>query len=213
MAQDKENNVAGETPEASKPVLEQNDVAVSAPKGEAGVDGKIDAKHLKKRFEGVTPGTIANKVKSMGRKQKLLLAVVLMLIIAGVAYFATVPPYVGTWYSEHDDEPFMEIRRDGTAVVNYTPEASVTWKELENGDIKLSILDFSDGEAEQSTFSMEYGKTNNGMEYLSDTSGTVLFKSADDFKRIEESSKKTDLDELSNKNKDSDDEDEDDYDW
>ena len=176
-------------------------------------EGKAVSKHMKKKFDAITLESIVNKLKSMGKKQKLLLAAVLILVVAGIAYFATRPPYVGKWYSEYDDEPFMEVKRDGTAVLNDRPEASITWKELENGDIKFNVLDFSDGEADQSTFSMEYGKTNNGMEYLSDMSGTVLFKSADDFKRIEESSKKTDLDELSNKDKDSEDEDEDDYDW
>lgn len=202
-----------ETPEKDIAKPEQVVSEGSSTEENAVDEGKAASTHMKKKLDGIKIEPIANKLKSMGKKQKLLLAAVLILVVAGIAYFATKPPYVGKWYSEYDDEPFMEVKRDGTAVLNDRPEASITWKELENGDIKFSVLDFSDGEADQSTFSMEYGKTNNGMEYLSDMSGTVLFKSADDFKRIEESSKRTDLDELSNKDKDSEDEDEDDYDW
>lgn len=212
MKQNSENIVAGESVE-EKPLPEQGDASDWTSEVQPGANLKSASKHMKKKLDGVTPEHIANKVKSLGKKQKLLLAAALILVIAGIAYFVTKPPYVGKWYGEYDDEPSMEIKRDGTAVLYHSPEVSITWKELENGDIKFSVLDFSDGEADQSTFSMEYGKTSNGMEYLSDMSGTVLFKSADDFKRIKESSKKTDLDKLSNKDKGSEDEDEDDYDW
>ena len=202
-----------ETTEKSAAMTEQVVSGDFATEENAADEGEATHTHMKKKLDDIKIEHIASKLKSMGRKQKLLLATVLILVVAGLAYFATKPPYVGKWYSEYDDEPFMEVKRDGTAILNHRPEASITWKELENGDIKFSMLDFSDGDADQSTFSMEYGKTNNGMEYLSDMSGTVLFKSADDFKRIEESSKKTDLEELSKKDKDSKDDDEDDYDW
>lgn len=129
-----------------------------------------------------------NKLKSANKQQKIALASIVVAVIVVAAFAITSPPYIGKWYSVDSSEPVFEIKRNGTAVLTDNPGASASWKEMENGDIEMNLVDLSYGSAYRTSVTLEYGKTNNGVKYLDDGED-LYFKSYDDAKKIREASK------------------------
>lgn len=133
--------------------------------------------------------SVTKKGNNLSKKVKIAICAVIVLVIALVIFQAisSSSPFVGKWYTDSSTDPVIEIKSNGTAVVTKNPEASVSWEKLENGDIKISILDLSKGDAKRKSYTLDYGKTNNGIEYIDDGE-TLLFKSYDDAQKIKEAS-------------------------
>ena len=132
---------------------------------------------------------VTKKGKKLSKRVKIAICTVIVLVIALVIFQAisSSSPFVGKWYTDSSTDPVIEIKSNGTAVVTKNPEASVSWEKLEDGQIKVSTLDLSNGKAKRTSYTLDYGKTNNGIEYIDDGE-TLLFKSYDDAQKIKETS-------------------------
>lgn len=132
---------------------------------------------------------VTKKGKKLSKRVKIAICAAIVLIIAFVIFqvVSSSSPFVGKWYTDSSTDPVIEIKSDGTAVISKNPEASVTWEKLEDGQIKVSTLDLSNGKAKRTSYTLDYGKTNNGIEYIDDGE-TLLFKSYDDAQKIKETS-------------------------
>lgn len=111
--------------------------------------------------------SVIKKSKKLNKKVVIAACAAIVLIIAFVIFQVVSPssPFVGKWYTDSSTDPVIEIKSDGTAVISKNPEASVTWDKLEDGQIKVSTLDLSNGKAKRTSYTLDYGKTNNGIEY------------------------------------------------
>lgn len=131
---------------------------------------------------------VSQKFKKLGKKSKIAICAAVLVVAAVVIYSVVFSsPFVGKWYTADSENPVIEIKSNGTAVVTKNPEASVNWKKLENGDIKVSMIDLSKGDTKTTSFTFSYGKTNNGIEYI-DGGGTLFFKSYNDAQKVKEAS-------------------------
>lgn len=128
---------------------------------------------------------IVEKGKKLSKKAKITICAAIALILIAVFLAAFSSPFVGKWYSSSSTDPVIEIKGNGTAVFSVNPEASVSWEKIEDNVIKLKVVDLSRGYARQSTYLLSYGKTNNGIKYITDGE-MLLFKSYDDAQKIEE---------------------------
>ena len=129
--------------------------------------------------------SVIKKSKKLNKKVVIAACAAIVLVIFQVVSSSS--PFVGKWYTDSSTDPVIEIKSDGTAVISKNPEASVTWDKLEDGRIKVSTLDLSNGKAKRTSYILDYGKTNSGIEYIGDGEA-LLFKSYDDAQKIKETS-------------------------